>query len=373
MVYFNIIFSIILVFWNIIKKNTKIGFYVLLIWMWILFSFNTNSADYDMYKGYYELGRAYSSHYEGIEILYKVSNNIGAFLNLTFQQFKMVYSAIALTLLAISIKRLTSNFSFALGCYFIFPFLLDVVQIRHFMASIIILFAITVLKDNDKKSYVKYYVLNFIAIGFHNISMFFLILPLLKYISIKKLSISVVLINVFEILLIIFGGLELIASNFLSEQKYQAYFLSGRWQNNFSVMIMYAIIQFICTVLFLIVAKRYWNNIRKYDESINDKFSEITSYRYELILKLNIFSMIVFPFYYYLMELTRIFRVILPMNWCIAANSLSVKSTYNNLYLKLFTIFVIFILFIFLILNMGIFEKTVISIMRYNSFTQLLF
>ena len=183
MIYFNIIVSVILVIWNIVKKRSKIGFYILLIWMWILFSFNTNSADFEMYKGYYELGRVYSSYYDGIEILYKISNDLGNLLNLNFIQFKMIYSGIALILLNIAIKRLTTNFSFALGCYFIFPYLIDIVQIRHFMASIIILLAITVLKDRDKKSYIKYYILNMIAIGFHNISIVFLIIPLLNYIS----------------------------------------------------------------------------------------------------------------------------------------------------------------------------------------------
>lgn len=370
MIYFNIIVSVILVIWNIVKKRSKIGFYILLIWMWILFSFNTNSADFEMYKGYYELGRVYSSYYDGIEILYKISNDLGNLLNLNFIQFKMIYSGIALILLNIAIKRLTTNFSFALGCYFIFPYLIDIVQIRHFMASIIILLAITVLKDRDKKSYIKYYILNMIAIGFHNISIVFLIIPLLNYISVKKLSIIVILADIIEIILIIFGGLKLIAKNFLTEEKYQAYFVSDRWQNGFSVMMFYAIIQLICTILFLIISKKFGDKIQ---EKENDKTNDIKKYRYELTLKLNIFNMLIFPYYYYLMELTRIFRMILPLNWCITSNSLSLKSTYNNLYLKIFTIFICIILFTFLVLRMGILDKTVNSIMKYNSFMQFLF
>lgn len=365
MLYFNIIISIILVIMALIKKNSKITFYALLLWMWILFAFNNMNADYEMYKMLYDNGENYSA-FHNFEPIFKQLYIIGNNLNIPYETFIAIYSLIGLLILSIAIRKSTKNFSFALACYFLFPFFIDIVQIRHFMAFVILTYAFQYLGKTTKKDIIKYYILNIIAIGFHSASLVFLILPIIQLIPMKKLIIGITAI---DIILIVFARLNILPAliaKIVTGEKYVLYFSGTQWQNGLNGIFVFGTVQ-IGVLVILYLVRKLWNMQKiKNIDNINQEEMNIRERKFEAVFKSNIFLLIIIPFYYYLVELARIFRIILLTDYIVIGNSITKKSIYNNMYIKIITIIIIIILFIFLILYVGILDKTVISILSNN-------
>ena len=150
------IISIILILLCLKYRNSKTLFIIMFLWMWILLAFSSGNADYIMYKEQYE-----ASAQNGIQNwgypLFSIMLCIFSSLYIPYNVFLGFYGLIGLTLIATTIYKLSKNKSLTAACYFIFPFVFDVVQIKNFMAMAIIIYAMQFLiNTNNKKNITKY-------------------------------------------------------------------------------------------------------------------------------------------------------------------------------------------------------------------------
>lgn len=153
--------------------------------MWVLFAGNQDNADYSNYEYIYnsvDYTGAYSAVESGFELLMKLS----VYFGFSYQFFLMIYSSIGLILIINSLKAYTNNVNVVLGLYFIFPFMLDIVQIRNFMSMAILIYSFKYLLEVSKGATLKYIFAILIASQFHVSSIYYLLFILIKYISVKK-------------------------------------------------------------------------------------------------------------------------------------------------------------------------------------------
>ena len=131
------------------KKDNKYVFVFGLIFMWVLFGWSYGNADYPIY-----LGRFYNYSNTISEITEPLFTNLMSIFNLlkfNYQEFLIIISAIILTIYGIFINKMTKNINFVLLLYFIFPFSMDVVQLRYTIATTIIIIGFYYLIKKDKK------------------------------------------------------------------------------------------------------------------------------------------------------------------------------------------------------------------------------
>lgn len=123
---------------------------------------------------------------------------IGNKYQLSYVAFKSILYLITCGLVYQTIGKIVAdskekNLVFVI--YLIFPGLLDLIQIRFFLASTIILYNLVVfLKKQNIKNGIKYVIATAIAFTIHSSSIFclvFLFIPLLKYMKLKTIFITV--------------------------------------------------------------------------------------------------------------------------------------------------------------------------------------
>lgn len=157
------------------KENIRFSFYILIvIFIWMIFAFNTDNADYIIYKNWYDI-TSVSGLTHRFEIGYSLLMVLGTKLGLSYQEFLMFFSAIGLFLIAYSIYDYCDSPCVAIILYFVYPFFFDVVQIRNFMAEAIIFFSIRFLKNYSIKNILAYISLCLLSMSFHTASIFYLL------------------------------------------------------------------------------------------------------------------------------------------------------------------------------------------------------
>ena len=146
---------------KIIVKRRKDGriltlsFVFLFIILWILIGFNFKNPDYEYYENLFSRatqGVSYHAVETGFWYIVKFAAKIGV----SYSLFLKIYTLIALLLISSSIIKYTEKPSLVLVLYMCYPFLLDVAQIRHFMAISIFTFSVRYLESYSKKNLIKY-------------------------------------------------------------------------------------------------------------------------------------------------------------------------------------------------------------------------
>lgn len=151
---------------SLIKSKSKYIYFLLFLYAWVLFGLNTDNVDLNNYKGRFIGGSGLISEPIFLGMM-KVFRKLG----FQYQGFLAVYALICLILLSVLILKLSPNPAAVLCLYLIFPFCLDTVQIRFFLASSIFILASGCLirYQNDRKGIyiVLFFGLLLIASGVH--------------------------------------------------------------------------------------------------------------------------------------------------------------------------------------------------------------
>lgn len=182
--------TIILCISGLVWKKSKILFMLLLVWMWILFGWNTDNVDYANYVYLYNTEPSLTEF--NYEFGYRLICAAGNMLGLEYQQFLIPISAIGLILIASTIKKYSENPCYVLSLYLITTFFVNVIQIRSFLASAIIIFAIRYLVERSKVNNIIYVTFTLIASTIHFSALFYLAFVFITIIK-KKLLIGMAL------------------------------------------------------------------------------------------------------------------------------------------------------------------------------------
>lgn len=142
---------------GLLGGNRKPAFYYTCAVAWMLMCLNTANADWATYS------QAYSLHDEQwIQDLFPrmwiLLCDIGVSFGMTFLQFRMVIGSLALLLIIKFIKKYSTYPAAVMALYLIFPFLMDVVQLRTFLAVSISLSALELLIERPDRKNVGLYI-----------------------------------------------------------------------------------------------------------------------------------------------------------------------------------------------------------------------
>ena len=366
MFHLSLIISILLFMYAFFRKESKIAYTLLFIWMFILFAFNYMNADYMMYERQY-IRYGIGEQFYGVEILWQFLCKFFYNMHLPYSIFLIFYSSICMFLLNKSLTKFSKYKSLALSCFFAFPFFLEVVQIRDFMAICIVIFGLQFLyNDQDSHGTLKYILCCFIATGFHYISLFYLFLIIVKKFDLKKLCFFIIPIVMFLTVIAKSNILLSIISHFIPISKFEAYFVSGNWQVSLAITLLS-----ICLQLFVIVVLSITLNYYKKRPLTLELEKKIQFLKF--VLKCNLVLLLAVPIYFYTFEFTRVFRGLLLLDYIAITNFFDLKITYGNVFTKCLLISFISVLFFVLILYVNVFYKNIGNILKYNSLLDLFF
>ncbi len=190
------LFIIAIIAGIIFPKSKVITIYQIAICA-IMFAFNVDIPDYKGYYGtYYSIieGGIYESHFERFGFLYKAICKLSISIGLDFNTFRLFLFLGCIFLIIFSVKKLTPRINLVLSLYMVFPFTMDCIQIRNFIAEAVIIFAFqfiflsTEQKNANKKNIILFITFVIIATLFHPTSLIYLIyLPMFFQNSVKKL------------------------------------------------------------------------------------------------------------------------------------------------------------------------------------------
>lgn len=299
-------FTIFLCIVGLIAQKNRFVFLIQGIWWIILACFNTFSVDWNSNYGIYLNSGQTTGLYS--TIINFAKNR----LNANFETFNGILAFISIVIIAFIIYKNTNRPSLVMSLYLIFPLYDNIVQKRYFYAMGLIALAVWyLLKEHNLnvKLILIYELIIFLANRIHNSFFIFYFLPfflLLPLITQKYLVVSTVVIG------IIFNGKLLVVVNWLMgtgvEAKTSMYLSSGK------ASIKNLIIWFV------------WQSIQCYLVYVLSE--ETDNYFARRIFQINLFSMMLIPFYMFDPMFTRCFKPIMLYNYILISNLMEVN--YQN-------------------------------------------
>ncbi len=168
---------------GLIFPKSKLVSIALFLFGLVLAMYNTNNADLNNYVVTYTrikkgLLIADDAKYLGYYLIQKLAISFG----MEFRTYLSWYYSICFVLLYVALMRLTKNVNAVFAVFLLYPFALEVVQMKSFMSDVITLNAIVFLvKDEgkNKRNIIWFILLTLIASGLHFINMYFLIVGLI--------------------------------------------------------------------------------------------------------------------------------------------------------------------------------------------------
>lgn len=296
-----------------------------------------NVPDYESYN------IIYSSNIK-LEAGYNFLQNLAVGVGMSYLQFRNVLFVFTFILLFFATKRISANLNIVISLYSVYPFTIDIIQIRTMIASIIFLFSVYYLFENTRVGKIKYTIGILIASLFHSIFVLFLLGLLIDRDIIKKkrkqrlwcVMFFVILLVSFSVKIIpLFEELLNLAFMYINPEKAEAY-ISGNMGWGF---LLYWSIE----ILFILVAFcHYKGNLYKCIEERNGN-----------LIWFNIVMAFCFPLCIINLHFYRIFRGISLLNYSLLPLLIKQrKGRYRNTGIVLFI--VAYVLSIYVILGMEI-------------------
>ncbi|WP_426402151.1 EpsG family protein [Lactiplantibacillus plantarum] len=173
-------------------SRSKSVFFGGLIFLWLILAGTSGNADEPVYLSRYVSPQLWQGQ---TEVLYGMFMSFCRQLGLDFLGFKMINATLQLVLLAVPIYRRAKYPNIILALYSIFPFAMDVTQLRNALATSVMIFSLDyLLRDIDRVDVrahilslndIKFIVGIIVATGIHTASFFWLLLLVAKKLSIR--------------------------------------------------------------------------------------------------------------------------------------------------------------------------------------------
>lgn len=175
----------------ILQSNKKLT-WVMLLWMWVLFAFNTLNGDYLAYETIYNRiaandARMISTYEELFVLLCQMGSRVFGW---NYQQFIILIATIATILFAIVIKLYCNGVrqNLVISLFMLFLYWMFICQHRTYIALMLVLIGLYFLNYYEGWRGIAFYaVFLVLAIGFHRMAALYIILIASKFFDIKKL------------------------------------------------------------------------------------------------------------------------------------------------------------------------------------------
>ena len=187
-----------------VKKKKADGI-LLLFFLWLLFAFQYGNADYASYENMYRHYALWDTGFTFSNIGYKVLCDIFFNLGFTYQQFLVIEATVGMAVIACVIFKNCKIPALVVVLYFIYPYMMDTVQVRNFLAEALILLGISLyINFYTFKGYAYMAICLVFASLIHVSALTYLILLLLPLLKREYLKILIVFAALFELSLIFY-------------------------------------------------------------------------------------------------------------------------------------------------------------------------
>ena len=303
-IYVLIIFNVIAM--HFIPQKGKKLLYVLFFVLLLLFMGGSGyKPDYDiyyrMYNGDWPLNK--------LEFAFNTMINIGHLLYLNYNGFYFLMTFLGLVLLFYSSYKIIGVSPLFCLFYLIWPFFLDIVQIRNLLAMAFLFLAFTRLLTEKKYCKLEYIIFIILGAGFQTIALAYLPFAFIKKLERKKFLSLVLIVTVLLMILVSFNTAligELI-DRFSFLINYDNRF--GRYTNRMvEIGYIFNWCLQVSNVMFTLWSKKI---INKNAVSTNEKNKNIVNF----VLYANVFMFIYCPVYRLDSNFTRLMRNLMPINY----------------------------------------------------------
>lgn len=290
------------------RKEISISVYlsnVMFIVMWVINALNIFNVDYiDGYATpYYDVSKNY------FEVGFKYLNILGAKFGLSFFQFRLIIVSLTLILLKKSIEYYTKKPALIVGFYFLYPFLLQCVQIRNAFSASIVLFAFRYLDGKHHKGVIKFVLFVLLASTIHKLSLIYIVFALTYKVSLKKITHIAIGYLILLWLLIYFfkSKIVFLLYKIISDERLLFYF-----DINNKRFLVKSMLPYLLIFIFLIWISL---SIRKNKKNFHEKEKNI------ILIKGCIAILSFLPLFLIDGNYFRIWAFLLPIIYCIIINS----------------------------------------------------
>lgn len=164
-----------------ITDKLLIGCFLVLL-AWIIAGLNTWNPDYDLYKLSYN-----NMNWEKITDTRAIGYSFVIFifksLGFSFQGYMALMSFLVLLSVYKSIKQYTNNYNLAFLAYLIYPFLIDPIQIKQWVASAIVLYSLRYLTETTKRNIIRFAICALLATLVHSSCVYYAVFILVFFIK----------------------------------------------------------------------------------------------------------------------------------------------------------------------------------------------
>ncbi|MGY6213107.1 EpsG family protein [Cytobacillus firmus] len=299
---------------TVLSRFSKWPVIMFILLLCIIMGANTVNPDIYAYTVTYDPNREGTDY--GYMLLVKFFNLLG----FEYTGFRMITSIFGILLIHQTVKKLIRNHSPFYLLYFIYPFFIDIVQVRNFLVMALFIYSIPFLLSNKRLDIVKYIILTLLASTIQLTAIVYL--PIVFLIRIRK-NVFIRSILIITIILLVIVALNRPLLNSLSTLiistlgEYDTRVLDySHIQTNFGFLLFW----FLQTINFLLVfwANRIFlrNDISKSDNELSNLLKTNTINKKFMILTLwiNIFAFVFLPFYVFQATFSRFMRNIVPLN-----------------------------------------------------------
>ena len=162
-------------FLAIFMPRSRVVYFALMAFMWILFTFNTGAPDTSTYEW------IYNENVPGaFEPIFTVLMEICRKFHLSFVGFRMLESTLLLFFLNLTFRKIGHYKTMALAMYSISPFAWHVSGMRAALSCVILLYAMIEFVENPKKNTIKFCIFLMIATLVHYSSILFIVVLLAR-------------------------------------------------------------------------------------------------------------------------------------------------------------------------------------------------
>lgn len=155
---------------RVVRLSTLFDF-LLLICLWLFAAMHFDTNDFTGYKGMYEIQtpKLTSNKELGYEIGFFYSLKLGLFFGVSFEFYRAAFLFICMFMQFIAVRKMGAAYWKYAILYVFYPYLLDPIQLRNYMAISFVMLAISfmVKRNRSRGDLIAAFVLLLCAIPFH--------------------------------------------------------------------------------------------------------------------------------------------------------------------------------------------------------------
>lgn len=249
--------------------------------VFLIIAIGYRTTGYDLYNYYLEYSSASmisvkQANFVGYYWLMKYAQKLG----LTFENFVLIVAIISVLLLFVGIYRIDKeNMAFAYSLFLIYPFGHEGIQMRTFLADVLVLVAVSFLleyKKGKKEQVINwtiYFAICFYASTIHTLALFFIAMGLM-YVFLPKINTwKAFIFSSISYILIEQGVVSNIVRSFLTTNKLDHWLEGntnmGAWIAVLLTLVIWSLLRFLITWCInnsALRKKLYLENVLKFSE-----------------------------------------------------------------------------------------------------------